>query len=59
MRAIELIDLSPEERGRTALGYGSSGIESRTFYKVVDEGLHGEGRDTEQVDQLTSLLYHV
>lgn len=56
MQAIDLIDLSPlEQEEERRLETGVQAL-NQELYKVVDESLHGDGRDTEQVDQLTGKL---
>ena len=55
-QAIEQRDLSPEEKIEEEQLEWEVKLLNQELYEVVDESLHGEGRDTERVDQLTEKL---
>lgn len=54
--AIEQMDLSPKEKEEEQRLEIEVTELNQELYKVVDESLHGQGRDTERVDQMTEKL---
>ncbi|WP_079525504.1 recombinase family protein [Solibacillus isronensis] len=55
-RAIEQMDLTPEEKIEEEQLEREVKLLNQELYEVVDESLHGQGRDTERVDQMTEKL---
>lgn len=55
-QAIEQLDLSPEEKMEEEQLEWEVKLLNQELYEVVDESLHGQGRDTEKVDQMTEKL---
>lgn len=56
LQAIEMMNLSPLEQEEEERLVEEVQALNQELYEVVDESLHGEGRDTEQVDRLTEKL---
>ena len=55
-QAIEQMDLTPEEKAKEEQLEQEVQALNEELYKVVDESLHGQGRNTERVDQMTEKL---
>ncbi len=55
-QAIEQMDLTPEEKEEEQRLEMDVQALNQELYKVVDESLHGQGRNTERVDQMTEKL---
>lgn len=50
------MDLTPEEKMEEEQLEWEVKLLNQELYEVVDESLHGQGRDTERVDQMTEKL---
>ncbi|UTW68461.1 hypothetical protein KHA80_12565 [Anaerobacillus sp. HL2] len=55
-QAVEQMDLTPEEKVEEEQLEREVTLLNQQLYEVVDESLHGQGRDTVRVDQMTEKL---